>query len=79
MTFRQARLWANRNVLMYKRYRGDMRVPRPWRRYLKGWPRLLRRLALVRREQDFHEAIGKLGWQLGLFLASLAHRTTPVP
>lgn len=79
MTFRQARLWASRNVLMYKRYRGDMRVPQPWRRYLIGWPRLLRRLAFVRREQDFYEAIGKLGWQLGLLVGSLTHRTTPVP
>jgi glycosyltransferase involved in cell wall biosynthesis len=79
MTFQQARLWAEYNVLMYKRYRGTMRVRQPWRRYLLGWPRLLRRLAAIRREEDLHEAIGKLGWQLGLLLGSLKHRTSPVP
>ena len=31
------------NVLIYKRYRGDLRVEQPWRRYLAAWPRLLRR------------------------------------
>ncbi len=79
MTFQQARLWAEHNVLMYKRYRGNMRVPQPWKRYFMGWPRLLRRLAAIRREEDLYEAIGKLGWQLGLLLGSLKHRTTPVP
>jgi glycosyltransferase involved in cell wall biosynthesis len=79
MTFQQARLWAEHNVLIYKRYRGSMRVSHPWKRYLLGWPRLLRRLAAVRREEDLYEAIGKLGWQLGLLLGSLKHRTTPVP
>ncbi len=79
MTFQQARLWAEHNVLMYKRYRGSLRVAQPWKRYLMGWPRLLRRLAAIRREQDLYEAIGKLGWQLGLLVGSLKHRTAPVP
>jgi hypothetical protein len=57
-TFRQARLWAEHNVLMYKRYRGDLRVRQPWTRYLLGWPRLLHRLASVRREEDLHVATG---------------------
>ena len=79
MTFQQARLWAQHHVLLYKRYRGTSRVPEPWRRYLLGWPRLARRFARARREEDLAEAIGKLGWQLGLLLGSMNHRTTPLP
>jgi hypothetical protein len=72
-------VWADYNVLMYKRYRGTMRVPRPWRRYLMGWPRLLPWLAAIRREEDLYEEIDNLGWQSGLLLGSFKHRTTPVP
>jgi glycosyltransferase involved in cell wall biosynthesis len=79
MTFRQARRWAAENVLLYKRYRGEERVRRPWKRYWSGWPRLLRRFATARGEAELREAIGKLGWQLGLLLGSLKYRTTPVP
>ena len=78
-TFQQARLWAANNVLLYKRYRGDLRVEQPWRRYLASWPRLLRRFAAARQEADFRDAVGKLGWQLGLLEGSLKHRTSPVP
>jgi glycosyltransferase involved in cell wall biosynthesis len=78
-TFQQARLWAAYNVLLYKRYRGDMRVPQPWRRYFAAWPRLIRRFAAARREPEFRDALGKLGWQLGLLQGSLQHQTTPVP
>jgi GT2 family glycosyltransferase len=78
-TFRQAREWAAQNVLFYKRYRGEERVRQPWKRYWSGWPRLLRRFATARGEAELREAIGKLGWQLGLLLGSLKYRTTPVP
>jgi glycosyltransferase involved in cell wall biosynthesis len=78
-TFQQAREWAEHNVLMYKRYRGDMRMPQPWRRYLIHWTRLHRRLGAKAREERFYEVIGRAGWQLGLLLGSLKYRTTPVP
>lgn len=78
-TFRQARKWAEHSVLIYKRHRGDQRMPQPWRRYLVHWTRLHRRLGSETRAEKFYEAIGRAGWQLGLLLGALKYRTTPVP
>jgi GT2 family glycosyltransferase len=78
-TFRQAREWAAQNVLFYKRYRGEERMPRPWTQYLFQWTRLNRRLGGATRSERFFEVIGRAGWQLGLLQGSLRYRTTPVP
>src|SRR6185503_5469794 len=41
--FNQARHWGKYNVLMYKRYRQNMRLAKPWKRHLSRWYTLLRR------------------------------------
>jgi glycosyltransferase involved in cell wall biosynthesis len=78
-TFRQARTWAAGNVGLYKRYRGDRRVSKPWTTYLIQWTRVHRRLGAETRVERFFEVIGRVGWQLGLLQGSLKNRTTPVP
>jgi glycosyltransferase involved in cell wall biosynthesis len=77
--FRQACLWAEYNVLLYKRYRRSMKLDRPWRRHLSTWRGLLRGAprALQRKETRMRW-IRALGWQIGLLRGAILHRTHPV-
>jgi glycosyltransferase involved in cell wall biosynthesis len=77
--FRQACLWAEYNVLLYKRYRRSMRLDRPWWRHLSSWRSLLRSAprALQRKETRMRW-IRALGWQIGLLKGAILHRAHPV-
>jgi glycosyltransferase involved in cell wall biosynthesis len=77
--FRQACLWGQYNVLMYKRYRpSDLKLPRPWRRYLKRWEGLFWRLPELRDKAGRAAWIASLGWQVGRLQGSLKYRVPPV-
>jgi glycosyltransferase involved in cell wall biosynthesis len=76
--FRQARLWAQFNVLMYKRYRQDMRVPRPWRRHLSSWRALIRNAPRVLRKETRPGWMRTLGTQIGVLQGAILYRVPPV-
>ena len=72
--FRQARSWAQYNVLMYQRYRtpGTREYWR-WRQHVKEWTHLLRKI----RDFDQHW-LRLLGWQIGKLIGSLKYRVPPI-
>ena len=79
--YRQAYHWAEYNVKVYKKYHlltGE-EVPRPWRRYLYNWKRLLWQIPKVRRKKNFARLMWDLGWQGGLLLGSVKYGIHPVP
>lgn len=76
--FQQARHWGEYNVLLYKRYGGDTRLDRPWRRHLSRWRALIRRVpALMKREQRLNW-IKTLGTQVGTLYGSMKYRVPPI-
>ncbi len=77
--FRQARLWAVYNTLLYCRYRPPgVRISEPWKRYLKGWKRWLRYLKRVRHRGGRARLMFLAGRQVGLLQGSLRYRTHPI-
>jgi len=79
-TFRQVRLWAEYNVLLYKRYRpqGARELYR-WKSHVRGWFDILRDLPQLRTPEGQIAWCNQLGWQLGIFKGSIKHRVPPVP
>lgn len=76
--FQQARCWGQYNVLMYKRYGQNARLPRPWRRHLLRWHSLLRSVPALRdKDQRFAWTKG-LGTQLGVLQGSIKYGVPPV-
>jgi glycosyltransferase involved in cell wall biosynthesis len=78
--FRQARLWAQYNVIVYKRYQpvSGMTFPDPWTRYGSEWKRWLRRLPKVRSRASLGACVWTLGWQIGRLQGSIKCRVHPV-
>jgi GT2 family glycosyltransferase len=89
--FHQARLWAEYNVLLSKRYQSysadytawplwkrRLIVFIPWIMYLKEWKRLLLRLPQLRDRGGRAAWVWLLGWQLGRLNGSIRHRAYPV-
>lgn len=76
--YRQSRLWAKYNLLMYKKYRFGMRMPQPWLGYLKDWMHLLRSLPQI------CYGIGRANWawrfgrQIGRLQGIIKYRVPPV-
>jgi glycosyltransferase involved in cell wall biosynthesis len=76
--FRQARRWAEYNDLVYKRHRPtDMRIPKPWKKYRRGWRRIARRLPEIGDRHGRYGLLWEVGWQVGLLTGSLKHRVAP--
>jgi glycosyltransferase involved in cell wall biosynthesis len=77
--FRQARLWAEYNVLMYKKYRpSGIRMAHPWKRYMKAWKIFLLCHLKIHRRGGRAEWVWRLGWQLGRSQGSLKYRVHPI-
>lgn len=78
--FHQARLWAVYNVIVYKRYQraSGMKVSQPWRKYLKGWKRVVRNLPQLRRKGGRAAWLWRVGWQIGRLEGSIKHRVHPI-
>ncbi|HME62972.1 MAG TPA: glycosyltransferase family 2 protein, partial [Candidatus Binatia bacterium] len=76
--FSQARHWGKYNVLMYKRYRENMRLARPWRRHLSCWYALLRRAPFLFRPEQRYAWTKALGTQLGVLQGAIRYRVPPV-
>ncbi len=76
--FHQRRRWGKFNVLMYKRYRQEMRLAHPWREHLWRWRGLIRGSARLMHKETRINWIRALGWQIGLLQGSIVYRVPPV-
>ncbi|MFK7787933.1 MAG: glycosyltransferase family 2 protein, partial [Phycisphaeraceae bacterium] len=73
--FRQAKLWGQYNVLLYKRYRlEDNKLPHPTRRFCRDAYKALKRYI---RGPVNSGVIYQLGWHVGLLKGSLMYRVAP--
>jgi GT2 family glycosyltransferase len=79
-SFRQARLWAQYQILLYKRYQQltGMKAERPWITYFRRWKGLFWRLPELRMKEGRAAWFRSLGWQIGRLQGSLKHRIAPV-
>jgi glycosyltransferase involved in cell wall biosynthesis len=75
--FRQSRVWAQYNVLMYKRYRQAMRLPHPWQRHLSKWTSLILCAPWLFYKESRAGWMSAFGWQLGLLLGAIRYRVAP--
>ncbi|MGH7824066.1 MAG: glycosyltransferase family 2 protein [Candidatus Binatia bacterium] len=76
--FRQARMWAQYNVLMNKRYGGGLTLAHPWKSYVQTWRSLIGCAARVFRKESRLAWMKTLGTQIGLLQGAIRHRTPPV-
>jgi glycosyltransferase involved in cell wall biosynthesis len=72
--YRQARRWAEYNVLLYKRYRPLGMPALSWRDNLRPWVRLLRLLPQVRTQGGRARVIRQIGWRVGRVVGSVKYR-----
>ena len=76
--FNQARHWGQYNVLMYKRYRQNMRLANPWRRHLSRWRALIRRAPYLLEPHNRLAWMKTLGTQVGVLQGSIRFRVPPI-
>jgi len=76
--FRQARLWAEYNELMYRRYGGDARMAHPWATYLQTWRDLIRCVPRALKKETRASWMKTLGTQIGLLQGAIRFRVPPV-
>jgi GT2 family glycosyltransferase len=76
--FNQARHWGERNVMLYKRYRGAARIENPWRRHLSRWYALMRRAPSLVDERNRLAWMKTLGTQVGVLQGTIKYRVPPV-
>jgi glycosyltransferase involved in cell wall biosynthesis len=76
--FTQARHWGQYNVLMYKRYRQNMRLENPWKRHLSRWYALVRRAPDLLQHQQRLAWMKTLGTQIGVLQGAIRYRVPPV-
>ncbi len=76
--YKQARGYAEYNVLLYKRYRPLGMPALSWkrgaRRWVRRWIRLLKRLPCLRSKGDLANWVWQIGWQVGRLQGSIKHR-----
>jgi glycosyltransferase involved in cell wall biosynthesis len=79
-SFRQARLWGEYNVLMYKRYRPPGRGEqwRGWKNHAIGWRNLFQSTAHLWTTEERMWWMWRLGWQVGILNGSVKHRVSPI-
>jgi GT2 family glycosyltransferase len=75
-TFRQALAYGEAHVLIYKKHRdrGLAPAPHPWRRGVRAWFGLARRLLLARNQVNRARLVWHTGLRLGMAKGSLKHR-----
>jgi len=76
--FYQARMWAQYNVLMNKRYGAGAHLPRAWRSYLHTWLGLMSRANRALRKETRPVWMKTLGTQVGLLEGAIRYRVPPV-
>jgi glycosyltransferase involved in cell wall biosynthesis len=76
--FRQARLWAEYNVLMYKRYGGGACLGHPWAAYTQTWRDLICCVPRTFKKETRSAWMKTLGTQIGLLQGAVRFRVPPV-
>ena len=76
--FRQARLWAEYNELMYRRYGGGARIDHPWATYAQTWRDLIRCIPRALKKETRPAWMKTLGTQIGLLQGAIRFRVPPV-
>jgi glycosyltransferase involved in cell wall biosynthesis len=76
--FQQARLWAQYNELMYRRYGGGERLPRRWISYVQTWRHLICCVPRVLHRETRPTWMKALGTQIGLLQGMIRFRVPPV-
>jgi glycosyltransferase involved in cell wall biosynthesis len=76
--FRQARLWAEYNELMYRRYGRGVRMIHPWLGYVQTWRDLIRCVPRVLQKETRAGWMKTLGTQIGLLQGAIRFRVPPV-
>jgi glycosyltransferase involved in cell wall biosynthesis len=72
--YRQARLWGEYNVLLYKRYR-PLGMPKlSWKKSLRAWLRLLQRLPQLWHPEQREKWLWQFAWRLGRVQGSIKYR-----
>jgi glycosyltransferase involved in cell wall biosynthesis len=72
--YRQAMIFAEYNVLLYKRYRAHGMPPLSWRTSAAAWLGLIRRLLRIRSRGQLVAWTWQLAWRLGRVRGSLRYR-----
>lgn len=73
-TYRQARLWGEYNVFLYKRYRPLGMPELSWKKGVRAWVRLLRRLPRIRRREKLARWMWHFNWRIGRLKGSIKYR-----
>ena len=76
--FQQARLWAEYNELMYKRYGGGMKLTHPWEAYTQTWRDLIFCVPRMFKKETRPAWMKTLGTQIGLLQGMIRFRVPPV-
>jgi glycosyltransferase involved in cell wall biosynthesis len=76
--FRQARLWAEYNELMYRRYGRGARMAHPWTTYLQTWRDLIFCIPRTFQKDTRVSWMKTLGTQIGLLQGVIRFRVPPV-
>lgn len=71
---RQARVWGEHNVLLYKKYRQLGMPELSWQVGVREWIRLFRKLLRVRGKVGFIRWLWSFSWRLGRLYGSLKYR-----
>ena len=72
--YRQARRYAEYNVLIYKKYQ-PLGMPRlSWKASAAAWSQLLQRLLRVRCKEDVARWVWNAGWRIGRLQGSIKYR-----
>ena len=76
--FRQARLWAEYNELMYRRYGRGAPMAHPWTTYLQTWRDLIFCIPRTFQKETRASWMKTLGTQIGLLQGAIRFRVPPV-
>jgi glycosyltransferase involved in cell wall biosynthesis len=72
--FRQARNYAEYNVLLYKRYRALDMPELSIKTGLNAWKRFVRRLPRICNREHLGRSVWEFGWRMGRLKGSIKHR-----
>lgn len=73
--YRQARLYGEYNVFIYKRYRPHGMPRYPWKKSILSWIRLVRGVSSFFKPERRAKWIWNLGWRVGRLKGCLKYRT----
>lgn len=76
--YRQADLWGEYNVLLYKKYRPFGMPPLSWQEGVMAWLKLMRSLPQLRRRARHIRWVTQFAWRAGRIRGSIKHRVMAI-